>query len=318
MSQNLTGFLRIRYNPHMSSYGNVLHSPWLKAIRLKTLPAAASPVITGSALAYADHSLNIIIACACLLCAVLLQIGSNLANDVFDFERGADAGVRLGPTRVTQSGLLTPFQVKIGMWIVFGITALIGLYLTLIGGWPVLVLGIAAILSAIAYTGGPYPLGYHGFGDLFVFIFFGLGATVGTYYLQCGFVLPKVWWMASAMGCLTVCILVVNNLRDIESDSKVNKMTLAVLLGNYGTQIQYYVLMSLSYCIPIIIWVLGLSSPWGLMIWITFPLAIYWMRYISKNSGKSLNKALAGTGQLELLYAVIFTVGMYLSIITSS
>jgi len=153
---------------------------WLLASRPKTLPAAAAPIIVGSALTYADGSFRPLIALICLLTALLLQIGSNLANDVFDYEKGTDQGERLGPTRVTQSGLLTPGEVKRGMMVVFGISAALGLYLISVGGWPILILGVAAILSAIAYTGGPYPLGYHGLGDLFVFIFFGLVAVTGT------------------------------------------------------------------------------------------------------------------------------------------
>jgi 1,4-dihydroxy-2-naphthoate octaprenyltransferase len=282
------------------------------AIRPKTLPAAAAPVITGSALAFSNNSFDVFIAIACLLSALLLQIGSNLANDVFDFEKGADAGDRLGPIRVTQAGLLTPKQVKMGMWVVFGITALLGLYLTLKGGWPILILGIAAILSAIAYTGGPYPLGYHGLGDVFVFIFFGLGATAGSFYLQVGAVATSVWWMAAAMGCLTVSILVVINLRDIEFDRFVEKRTMAVRLGVRGAHNEYFIMMIIAYCVPLLIWVTGMASAWGMVTWLSIPLAIYWARFITRNTGKALNRALAGTGQIELLYSILFAFGLYL------
>jgi len=300
----------------MSTNGTSVKFPWLIAIRPKTLPAAAAPVITGSALAFANHSFNGFIALACLVSALLLQIGSNLANDVFDYEKGADSGNRLGPTRVTQAGILSSKQVKAGIWFVFGLTALIGFYLTLRGGWPILILGVTAILSAIAYTGGPYPLGYHGFGDLFVFIFFGLGATTGTYYLQVGTVGPVVWWMASAMGCLTVSILVVNNLRDIENDRRVKKMTMAVRFGAKGAKIEYAVMLFFAYSIPLITWLLGVGSPWGMVTWFSIPLAVYWVRFINRNIGLALNKALAGTGQIELFYAVLFAMGMSLSVVT--
>ncbi|MEW5941883.1 MAG: 1,4-dihydroxy-2-naphthoate octaprenyltransferase, partial [Chloroflexota bacterium] len=163
---------------------------WWLAIRPKTLPAAASGVVMGSALAWRDGTFQPLPALAALLVALLLQIGSNVANDVFDFERGADTPERLGPTRVTQAGLLTPAQVKRGMWVIFGLAASCGLYLAWLRGPVVIAIGLAAILSAIAYTGGPFPLGYYGLGDLFVFIFFGLAAVSGTYFVQAGSVTP--------------------------------------------------------------------------------------------------------------------------------
>jgi 1,4-dihydroxy-2-naphthoate polyprenyltransferase len=288
---------------------------WVMAIRPKTLPAAAAPVIVGVALAFAVGQFKFGPAAACLVAALLLQIGSNLANDVFDYEKGADAGDRLGPTRVTQSGLLTPDQVKNGMVIVFGITIMIGLYLIIIGGWGILVLGVTAILSAIAYTGGPYPLGYHGLGDLFVFIFFGLAATAGTYYLQVGSITTTVLALAVALGFLTVNILVVNNLRDIENDRKVAKKTLAVRLGARGAIIEYYLLVIGAYLIPIGLVIGQLLSLWGLLVWISFPLALKWARFIRGNNGRALNQALAGTGQVELVYALLFSLGMIISTI---
>ncbi len=230
---------------------------WLLASRPKTLPAAGAPVIVGSALAYADGNFQFGSALACLVAALLLQIGSNLANDVFDYENGADQGERLGPTRVTQTGLLTPGEVKRGMLVIFGLSAIIGVYLIFIGGWPILVLGVAAILSAIAYTGGPYPLGYHGFGDLFVFIFFGLAAVAGTYYVQLMVVTLPVWGMSVAMGLLTVAILVVNNLRDIESDRQSNKRTLAVRFGEHSARLEYVICFLGAYITPVVLWGLG-------------------------------------------------------------
>jgi 1,4-dihydroxy-2-naphthoate octaprenyltransferase len=188
---------------------------WMLAIRPRTLPAAAAGVIMGSALAWRDGFFRLDAAFACLLTALLLQIGSNLANDVFDFERGTDTPERLGPVRVTQAGLLTPSQIKVGLAVVFALAALFGLYLAWLGGWPIIIIGIAAILSAIAYTGGPFPLGYYGLGDLFVFIFFGLASVAGTYYVQAGFVSAAAWWMSIPPGLIITAILVVNNLRDL-------------------------------------------------------------------------------------------------------
>ena len=283
---------------------------WFLAIRPKTLPAAAAPVIVGSALAYADNGFRFGPAFVCLLAALLLQIGSNLANDVFDYERGADQGERFGPTRVTQAGMLTPTDVKHGMLIVFGLSAVFGLYLTFVAGWPILVLGMVAILSAIAYTGGPFPLGYHGLGDLFVFVFFGLAAVGGTYYVQMLMITETVWWMAVAMGLLTVAILVVNNLRDIESDRQANKHTLAVRFGEQFTRLEYATCVFVAYIVPVALWGAGKLPLLSLLIFFTMPRSIQLVRSTHTDTGKKLNKTLAGTGQLELYYALCFTIGL--------
>ena len=284
---------------------------WILASRPKTLPAAAAPVIVGTAMAYADRSFQIGPALACLLAALFLQIGSNLANDVFDYEKGADQGERLGPMRATQAGLLTPEQVKRGMLLVFGIAALLGLYLAFVGGWPILILGVAAIISAIAYTGGPYPLGYHGLGDLFVFIFFGLAAVAGTYYVQALAVTSPVWWMSGSMGLLTVAILVVNNLRDIESDRSVGKRTLAVRWGVSGARLEYVFCLLGAYIIPLALWGAGKFPLLSLLVFLTLPVALGLVRAIYSDSGRVLNKTLAGTGRLELLYALSFALGLF-------
>ena len=299
--------------PPMSKNKPTYLQIWLIAIRPKTLPAAAAPVIVGSALAFADHGFLFWPALACLLAALLLQIGSNLANDVFDYEKGADQEQRLGPTRVTQAGMLTPKEVKLGMLVVFSLSALLGIYLIFVGGWPILVLGLAAILSAIAYTGGPFPLGYHGLGDLFVFIFFGLAAVAGTYYVQLLSVTVAVWGMSVAMGLLTVAILVVNNLRDINNDRQTDKRTLAVRLGEQGTRLEYLVCLIGAYIVPIGLWGIGLLPVPSLLILVTIPLALRLAREIYSESGRSLNKTLAGTGRLELFFALTFALGLLIS-----
>jgi 1,4-dihydroxy-2-naphthoate octaprenyltransferase len=286
---------------------------WILAIRPRTLPAAAAGVITGSALAWRDGFFRLDAALACLLTALLLQIGSNLANDVFDFERGTDTPERLGPVRVTQAGLLTPSQVKVGMAAVFGLAALLGLYLAWLGGWPILFIGIAAILSAIAYTGGPFPLGYYGLGDLFVFLFFGLAAVAGTYYVQAGSVSAAAWWMAIPPGLIITAILVVNNLRDLENDRGAGKRTLAVILGERATKIQYLICMAAAYLVlPL---AAGLNViPWSsLATWLSLPLAILSARVVLTQQGRSLNAALAGTGQTALLFSLLFWLGLAFS-----
>jgi 1,4-dihydroxy-2-naphthoate octaprenyltransferase len=241
---------------------------------------------------------------------LLLQIGSNLANDVFDFERGADTAARLGPLRVTQAGLLTPKQVKLGMAAVFGLAALLGLYLAWQAGWVVLLVGLAAIVSAILYTGGPFAYGYYGLGDLFVFLFFGLAAVAGTYYVQALTVSPAAWWTCVPIGLLVVNILVVNNLRDIENDRSAGKHTLAVRLGVRGTRWQYTILLVITY---LLMPVLSLSGvlPWGAMLtWLSLPLAWQLLRRVWTMQGRPLNAALAGSGRLAFVFSLLFFIGM--------
>ncbi len=300
-------------HPHPKPKPTSFPQAWLLAIRPKTLPAAASPVIVGTVLAYLDDQFALLPALAALLCALLLQIGSNLANDVYDYQRGADQGRRLGPTRVTQSGMLTVAQVKKGMAVIFGLSALIGLYLIFHAGWVILLIGVAAILSAIAYTGGPFPLGYYGLGDLFVFIFFGLAATAGTYYVQAGAVSLLAWYLSVAMGLLTVSILVVNNLRDIEPDRLVGKRTLAVRLGVRGTRLEYVVCVAGAYLILALAWLQGQMPLGGGVAFLSLPLALGRFREVYTQKGRALNKTLARTGQMEFVYALLFALGMILA-----
>jgi len=277
------------------------------------LPAAAAGVITGSALAWYDGYFRIDAALACLLTAILLQIGSNLANDVFDFERGTDTAERAGPVRVTQAGLLTSSQVKMGMFIVFGLAALFGLYLAWLGGWPIILLGIAAIVSAIAYTGGPFPLGYYGMGDVFVFLFFGLASVAGTYYVQAGFVSTAAWWMAIPPGLIITAILVVNNLRDLENDRKAGKHTLAVIFGERASKTEYLVCVIVAYLvIPLTAW-MGVVPWYSLITWFSLPLAIRTTSIVFTQKGRPLNAALAGTGQVALLFSLLFWLGLFFS-----
>jgi 1,4-dihydroxy-2-naphthoate octaprenyltransferase len=283
---------------------------WGLAIRPRTLPAAAAGVVMGSALAWRDGFFRLDAALACLFAALLLQIGSNLANDVFDFERGTDTPDRLGPTRVTQAGILTPLQVKAGMGVVFAVSALLGLYLAWLGGLPIILIGIAAIISAIAYTGGPFPLGYHGLGDIFVFIFFGIAAVAGTYYVQAGSVSTAAWWMTIPPGLIITAILVVNNLRDLENDRKGGKHTLAVILGERFTKIEYLICMTVAYLIlPIAAW-LGIISWFSLLAWGSLPIALRATRTVFTQKGRPLNAALAGTGQTAFVFSLLFWLGL--------
>ena len=286
---------------------------WMLAIRPRTLPAAAAGVITGTALAWYDGYFRWDAFLVCLLVALLLQIGSNLANDVFDYERGTDTAERLGPTRVTQAGLLTPSQVKTGMAVVFGLAATLGLYLAWLGGWTIIILGIVAILSAIAYTGGPFPLGYYGLGDIFVFLFFGIAAVAGTYYIQASFISPAAWWMTIPPGLIVTAILVVNNLRDLENDRKAGKHTLAVRFGERGTKIQYIICMVVAYLVLVPVVLSGVLPPLSLLAWASLPVAMRATGVVLTQKGRPLNAALAGTGQAALLFSVLFWTGLALS-----
>jgi 1,4-dihydroxy-2-naphthoate octaprenyltransferase len=286
---------------------------WWLAIRPRTLPAAAAGVVAGSALAIHDRVFRPLPALAALMVALLLQIGSNLANDVFDFERGADSGRRHGPVRVTQSGFLTPGQVKAGMWSVFGLAGLLGGYLAFEAGWVVVLVGLAAIFSAIAYTGGPFPLGYYGLGDLFVFLFFGLASVTGTYFVQARKASPAAWWMSLPVGLIIVGILVVNNLRDIETDHQAGKHTLAVILGRNFTRREYLACLLVAFFSLPVLCSFGVL-PWGsLLAWAAFPLAWKLVRVVFTQSGQALNVALAGTGQLAFAFSMFFLLGMILS-----
>jgi len=286
---------------------------WWLAIRPKTLPAAASGAVMGSALAWRDGSFQLLPTLAALFVALLLQTGSNIANDVYDFERGADTSERHGPLRVTQAGFLTPAQVKRGMWVVFGLAALLGLYLANLRGWVVILIGLAAIVSAIAYTGGPFPLGYYGLGDLFVFIFFGLAAVAGTYYVQTGFVSSAAWLMAIPIGLIITAILVVNNLRDLENDRMAGKHTLAVVMGARGARLEYLLCLSIAYLILPVLILAGVVPGLSLLAWFSLPLAIISARTVLTQQGRPLNAALAGTGQIALLYSLLFWLGLVLA-----
>lgn len=288
-------------------------TPWILASRPRTLPAAAAPIIVGAALALGDGVFRFGPVLAALIGALLIQIGTNMANDVFDYQKGSDTSERTGPLRVTQAGLLTPKEVLWGMALVFVLAFLVGIYLILIGGWPILLIGILSIISGIAYTGGPYPLGYNGLGDIFVFIFFGPIAVCGTYYVQA---LSLHWMVAIAsipIGLLATGILVVNNLRDLPTDKKVGKRTLAVRLGKKATQIQYIVLLLGSFAIPLFLWLGKKASFWVLLPLLAIPYAIPLVRDIYTKEGAPLNKTLAGTGQLELIYSLCFSAGYILS-----
>jgi 1,4-dihydroxy-2-naphthoate octaprenyltransferase len=287
---------------------------WILATRPKTLPAAVAPVVVGSAMAYVHQRFALLPAMAALVVALLMQIGVNLANDYFDYTKGVDTQERLGPVRVTLGGLIAPGRVKSAMTMVFVLSLLPGLYLIIVGGWPAAAIGAASIIAAVAYSGGPYPLASHGLGDLFVFIFFGLVAVCGTYYVQALTLTPLVVMMGGIVGFLITAILVVNNLRDIQTDRKTGKRTLAVMIGEKRTRAVYTVLLGSAYVITGFIWLCGFASTWLLLPLASLPLAFLQIRLIWHTSdGPALNNLLAKTAKLSFFFSVLLAVGLILS-----
>ena len=286
---------------------------WTLAARPRTLPAAIAPVVLGSAMAIADNHFAWLPAVAALMVALLLQIGVNLANDYFDYVKGIDTEDRLGPPRVTQSGLIPARQVKHAMLLIMGASLLPGIYLLITGGWPVFLIGIACICAVLAYSGGPFPLASHGLGDLFVFIFFGLVAVCGTYYVQALHLTRMVLLMGVIEGLLITAILVVNNLRDIHTDRQTGKRTLAVIIGERGSRIEYLLLLGWAYAIPVILWLGSRSSVWVILPIVSLPSALFLMRRVwSDSDGVILNRALANTAKLALVYSLLLSIGLLL------
>ncbi|MEJ2546923.1 MAG: 1,4-dihydroxy-2-naphthoate polyprenyltransferase [Gemmatimonadota bacterium] len=285
---------------------------WVLAARPKTLPAALAPVLVGTAVAWSVDGFRAGPAAAAAFGALLLQIGSNLANDVYDFERGADREDRTGPLRVTQAGLLTPGQVRRGMVLVFGASILVGIYLTAVAGWPVIAIGFAAIGAAIAYTGGPWPLGYNGLGELFVLLFFGFAAVCGTAYVQVGHVPRSAWVAGFAAGCLASAILVVNNVRDVDQDRLAGKRTLPVRFGRSWGVAEFGVLTAAGIFLPVASVLTGRQPPTLLIVLAAAPLAVPLFQSLRDERGPALNRTLAGTARLFLIWSVLYSAGLLL------
>ena len=282
---------------------------WLSATRPKTLPAAVAPVLVGSALAWQQGKFDLAAASLCLAFAVLVQIGTNFANDYFDFIKGADTSARVGPQRAVAAGLVTPATMKRAMWLVFATAFLTGLGLIAWGGPWLLAVGIASILCGVAYTGGPFPLGYNGLGDLFVFFFFGLVAVGVTYFVQTGRVATDVFLAAIPIGLLAANILVVNNYRDMETDAVAGKRTLVVRFGRGFARGQFVLSLVITLAMPLVFLARGHRF------WCLLPLAIApmaWTHYKRLRDSKSPSEQIAllgDTGKLLAVYAVLFSAG---------
>ena len=291
---------------------------WLLAIRPATLPASVSGVVVGLGAARATGApFRLDTALGCMAVALLLQVCANLANDLSDFRRGADTPERLGPTRVTAAGLVTVRQLEVAIVLVLVTAGIVGGWLATLGGPVLVALGVAAILAALAYTGGPFPYGYHGLGELFVFVFFGFVAVIGTAELQSGRVELLYVLAAIPVGALTTAILVVNNLRDVSTDRAASKRTLAVMLGEGFARAEYLGCLIVAWAVPV-----GLAvARWGgasvaagpltLLPLLTIPMAVpLWRTVCADGDPRRLNPVLRGTARLTLVFALLFTVGL--------
>jgi len=283
---------------------------WLLAARPQTLPVAVAPVGVGAAVASTLGPVRWLAVGAALLGALSIQIGTNLANDVFDHEKGADTAERLGPTRAVQSGILSARSVKLGMIAAFLAAFLCGVYLTAVAGVPVVIIGLVSILSGIAYTGGPYPLGYHGLGDLFVLGFFGFVAVLGTTHVAAGSA-PLLGWLAAIpVGALATAVLVVNNARDHQTDLLAGKRTLVVRFGRRFASFEYAALIAAAYLSPLALIAAKLAGPAVLGTWLTLPWAIGLTRRVTRSEGRALNPLLPATARLLLAVSALLAAGI--------
>jgi 1,4-dihydroxy-2-naphthoate octaprenyltransferase len=299
---------------------------WVMAARPQTLPAGSAPVIVGVGLAIHDGRFSLFPALAALVGALLIQIATNFANDYFDAMKGTDEPDREGFTRVTAGGLIPPQQVKAAMAGTYTLAMIVGLYLVAVGGVPILIVGLSSIVAGLLYTGGPYPYGYYGLGDLFVFVYFGVVAVTGTYYVQAvatlrtelfpawlppGTVPPEVVLASLAAAGPSTAILVVNNIRDIESDRAAGKRTLAVMLGYRWSRVEYVAMIGLAYLVPIALWLAAGFGPAVLLPLVSLPLAAVVARTVlTEDGGEALNTALERTGQFMAIHALLFAVGL--------
>ena len=286
------------------------------AARPRTLPAAAAPVLVGTAYAATLGTFKPLTFVATLLGALLIQIGTNLSNDYSDARRGADTEDRLGPVRVTAGGLVPPKQVLIATYVAFGLAVLVGIYLVVTSGWELLLVGVASILAGVLYTGGPRPYGYEGLGEVFVFLFFGLVAVTGTFFAQTQHLAWEAFVLAVPVGLLATAILMVNNIRDLETDRRAGKRTLAVRLGRPRARVGYAALVYGAFVTAPLAWAFGGEhlEPWLLLPWAALPVAAPIVRTVrNRVDGPSLNGALARTGMLQLAFCVLLSAGLLLS-----
>jgi 1,4-dihydroxy-2-naphthoate polyprenyltransferase len=286
---------------------------WLVAARPRTLPAAVAPVVVGTALAASEGVFRPLVMVAALVGSIFIQVGTNLSNDLSDARRGADTEDRLGPVRVTSGGLLPPRRVLVGTYVAFGVAVAAGAYLIAVAGWELLLVGAVSILAGVLYTGGPRPYGYEGLGELFVFLFFGVVAVVGSYFAQTERVSPVAFALSVPVGLLAAAILIVNNVRDVDTDRRAGKRTLAVKLGRDRAAQLFVAALAIAFLVPVVVWLVGWLSAWVLLPLLATPLAVPIARTVATRSdGPSLNAALGRTGGLLALFSILLATGVLL------
>lgn len=286
---------------------------WIEAARPKTLAAAFVPVLVGAALAFHDNSFNGLPSFVALICAFLIQIGTNFANDYFDFVKGADTEERVGFERASAKGLIPAQQMKMATIITMASAFLLGLYLVWHAGWVILALGVASLVFGVLYTGGPFPLGYNGLGDLFVFLFFGIVAVMGTYYVNTMEWSAASFWASLAVGALSTNILVVNNLRDVEQDGPAGKNTLGVLLGENALRWEYLLMLTITAAVPVYLFVMSGYNSFIFLPFISIPFGGYLAFIIWTEDNKAkLNKTLEQTARFMALFGILFSAGIVL------
>ncbi len=285
---------------------------WWLAIRPKTLSVSLAPVLVGCALAWAEERVFLWLpALLAAACAMLIQIGTNLHNDVKDFERGADTPERLGPSRATASGWLTAGQVKHGVALCFALALLLGVYLVWFGGWIIFAVGVLSVLAGLAYTGGPRPIAYSATGELFVWLFFGVVAVLGSFYLQTSHFGRAAWVAANMLGFLAAAVIVVNNIRDRENDARVGKNTLAVRIGRTASLVEYALLVLTPFVLLPLLGCLLLADVWVWLPLVAAPWAVFLvLRLRNASDGPVYNRLLAQTAQLQLVFSLLLCVGV--------
>jgi len=283
---------------------------WILASSPKTLLASVVPVVTGTALAVSEKQFVLLYSLIALVCSVLIQVGTNYVNDLYDFLKGADNAKRKGPERVLASGWIKVTEMKIASILVFLASFIFGLYLVYVSGTVVLIIGVLSIIAGIAYTAGPFPLAYKGLGDIFVFLFFGLVGTMGTYYVQAHNFSVLSFIASLPVGALITNILVVNNYRDIEEDRAARKYTLAVIFGKSFTKFEYISFIFISFLVPLLLFLKYNFHFWIFLPYLSIPIAINLIRMLFQLDGKELNKTLELTAKFSALFGLLFSIGL--------
>jgi 1,4-dihydroxy-2-naphthoate octaprenyltransferase len=287
---------------------------WVMAARVRTLPASVAPVLVGTSLALGAGRFRALAFVAALFGAIFIQVGTNLSNDYSDARRGADTEDRLGPVRVTAGGLVPPGRVLLATYATFGLAILCGVYLVAVAGWELIAVGAASILAGVLYTGGPRPYGYEGLGEVFVFLFFGIVAVSGSYFVQFEHLPWQAFACAVPVGLMASAILVVNNVRDLETDRRAGKRTLAVRLGRGRTRRLYTAMVAGAFLLAPLPWLFGSMGAWLLLPWLAVPTALPLVRTVrTRVDGPSLNAALAKTGALQLAFCLLYSAAILAS-----